>query len=871
MQRLFTILFISFCTLIATAQNFSFQQSVTLSAVLNEKDPSITIKWPLDPDAKNYTIYRKNKNALAWGTSLAVYPKDSFKFTDRNIEVGKTYEYRVTRTHVSTSSIGSGFIFSGIKNPATYQRASILLLVDKRFATSLTAEIDVLKNDLIQEGWNPIITYVADSMKAPLVKGEIRNVRIQNPDLKSIIIIGHVAVPYSGETNYDGHGDHIGAWPSDSYYADYDTQWTDNTVDNVSAGRTENKNIPGDGKFDQSAIPSDIDFEVGRIDFFNMPAFPISELQLLKNYFKKNHNFRVANFKANRKGLVQDNFNYAEGFGQSGVKNFSSFFGPNNVVSGEYRNTLLAESYLWSYGAGGGWYEGAGGISTTQDMAKDSLQTVFTFLFGSYFGDWDSPNNFLRSALGSGTILTAAWAGRPVWAVHHMGLGETIGFGARFSQNNTSTYVPQGYGNRGSHSSLMGDPSLVLFPIKPASNLKATAAADGVSLTWDPSADATEGYSIFRKKKNEKYFSLLSERVTALTYKDPCNAFDTLYEYMVRAVKLESTASGTYYNPSPGIRVSVKSISNTIPKAVMTLQNDFEFITGTSQSINASKVTWLLDKMKNISNDSILNYRLDCLNKEADISLVAHGVCRNDTVTTAMNYNCSEPQSGGAELDDIKCHGGTAGLTIFRFIGAEPFKYLWNTGDTTISIQKPLIAGTYTLTVTSRLKTSRIYSWTFTEPDSLLVTITVTDAKVSAPGKANLTITGGTAPYSYKLSNGGKIDSLAPGDYTVIVTDANGCMLTKNFKVNLNVANQDYNPINVNLYPNPARDFIIINWAENIPELTVSILDVSGRLIITHPSIRNGDRISTKELPAGNYNLQFGSEDLQFFRSFSKQ
>ena len=133
---------------------------------------------------------------------------------------------------------------------------------------------------------------------------------------------------------YDGHGDHNGAWPSDTYYGDLNGIWTDNQVDNATPTRNENKNIIGDGKFDQSSIPSDLELEVGRIDFFNLPAFAKTELQLLKDYFAKNHKFRIGLIKAKRQGIVQDNFNFTEAFGQSGVKNFSAFFGPKNVFIG---------------------------------------------------------------------------------------------------------------------------------------------------------------------------------------------------------------------------------------------------------------------------------------------------------------------------------------------------------------------------------------------------------------------------------------------------------------------------------------------------------------------------------------------------------
>lgn len=39
-------------------------------------------------------------------------------------------------------------------------------------------------------------------------------------DLPTVYILGHVAVPNSGDIYPDGHPDHRGAWPADMYYAD---------------------------------------------------------------------------------------------------------------------------------------------------------------------------------------------------------------------------------------------------------------------------------------------------------------------------------------------------------------------------------------------------------------------------------------------------------------------------------------------------------------------------------------------------------------------------------------------------------------------------------------------------------------------------
>ena len=53
-------------------------------------------------------------------------------------------------------------------------------------------------------------------------------------------------------------------------------------------------------------------------------------------------------------------------------------------------------------------------------------------------------------------------------------------------------------------------------------------------------------------------------------------------------------------------------------------------------------------------------------------------------------------------------------------------------------------------------------------------------------GKASLTISSGTAPFSYKWSNGStqdSVDGLTAGEYSVTVTDARGCSATKDFTI----------------------------------------------------------------------------------------
>ena len=448
------------------------------------------------------------------------------------------------------------YSFAGLEYPTIESRGKLLLVVDNTHIPALNEEIDRLKMDLIGDGWKVGQLNIDHQESVQYVKAMIVNECSLDSTINSLFIIGHIPVPYSGEIAMDGHSDHLGAWPSDAYYGDLDGDWTDNYVNNTSASRTENHNTPGDGKFDQSFLPSDVDLQIGRVDFFDLPAFTESETDLLKRYFDKNHNFRHGLINAEPRGLIDENLNQSHH--AVGWRNFASLVGASNTAAEEYLPTLENESYLWSFGCGGSGYTGCGGVASTTDFATKEIVTVFTMLFGSYFGDWDNQNNVLRSPLASdGLILANMWACVPHWYLHHMALGETIGFSTRLSQNNSTEYSAF-WGNRVVHTALMGDPSLRMHVVKPVSNLSIDSTGiSEVRLTWQPPVDSIIGYNIYRSNNIDGEFTKINEQpVTVTNYLDQLPLIGQNI-YMVRSLKLEVSGSGTYYNMSQGIIDSV--------------------------------------------------------------------------------------------------------------------------------------------------------------------------------------------------------------------------------------------------------------------------------------------------------------------------
>lgn len=564
MNRILPALLLLFIAFSGYSQ-YAYDRSVLVDAKIDKAIPSITLSWNKYTPVTNYSIYRKSKVAGNWGTKIATVPATDTSWTDTDVVVGASYEYRVVRS--GGSYVGYGYIYSGMDVRIDPSQGKIIVLVDSTLVPSLETEINQYLDDLIGEGWIPIYQVVSPLAKVSDVKDLI--VSIYNQDkirTRSLFLLGHIPVPYSGNLNPDGHPDHLGAWPADVFYADMNGTWTDTDVSSETASDPRNKNIPGDGKYDQTYLASPIELQIGRVDFANMPSFSDNATELIRKYLVKNHAFRTKEFVAQRRGLLQDNFNFSEGFAQSAFKSYSTMFGKDKVYTLPYLSTLQTDSYLWSYGAGGGWYQGAGGIATTTDMANNSLNSVFTMLFGSYFGDWDSQDNFLRAALGSGQILTNVWAGRPNFHFHHMALGETIGYDVRLAQNNGMSLYDPGSGAGAVHVALMGDPTLKLFPIKPVENITVKDTNDHVLISWGDYTDTYDHFEVYSRTSADEPFEMIKSLAAGIySYVDSCVQQNKFIEYMVRAVAIETTASGTYQNLSKGAHKSIIPSKGTVP------------------------------------------------------------------------------------------------------------------------------------------------------------------------------------------------------------------------------------------------------------------------------------------------------------------
>lgn len=534
--------------------------------------PKINIEWDYDSLALNYNIYRKFKNDTSW-EELVKLDKSVTKFTDSNINIGIGYEYCLKKKRLDFDAFG--YYYAGIELPEVEYRGKVLLIIDNTIYPNIIDELKVFKKDLIGDGWSIIerICRRSENFNSYAVQ-EVKSIvdeeyRKDSLNLKALILIGRVPVPYSGEYAVDGHfPNHFGAWPSDIYYGVMSKSWSDSIANTTSAERSENWNIPDDGKFDQTVIPSDTRLQIGRIDFYNLPVFKESELELIKLYLQKNHKYRTKQISFENKAVIQDGFGLysGESFASNAWMNFYAILGEDNIEEGNYIETLQNKSYIFGYGCNQGAYDNIYKTAYAEQFATMQINSIFAIFLGSYLADWDSRNNLLRSAIASQpSMLVSFFSGRPFWHFHHLSLGETIGFSETISANNRQPgtdrclYNSNGqWGYREIHNTILGDPTIRLHIVEPVKNFRAEIerinGVKRVKLQWEhPSDTEVLGYYIYKARTYEDRFIRINNQIIKENQYLNDNILQDSNIYMIRALKLQKTVTGSFYNLSQGL------------------------------------------------------------------------------------------------------------------------------------------------------------------------------------------------------------------------------------------------------------------------------------------------------------------------------
>ena len=141
-------------------------------------------------------------------------------------------------------------------------------------------------------------------------------------------------------------------------------------------------------------------------------------------------------------------------------------------------------------------------------------------------------------------------------------------------------------------------------------------------------------------------------------------------------------------------------------------------------------------------------------------------------------------------VQQISCFGANDGSINLNLTGGiAPVTMIWTDGSTAGLIRNNLGPGTYIATISDGTPCHITRTFILVEPQPLVLTATTVNAFVcdnANSGSINLTVGGGTAPYTYSWTNGASTEDLiniTSGTFSVTVTDARGCIKTAQFTI----------------------------------------------------------------------------------------
>ncbi|MDD2634548.1 MAG: T9SS type A sorting domain-containing protein [Bacteroidales bacterium] len=220
------------------------------------------------------------------------------------------------------------------------------------------------------------------------------------------------------------------------------------------------------------------------------------------------------------------------------------------------------------------------------------------------------------------------------------------------------------------------------------------------------------------------------------------------------------------------------------------------------------------------------------------------------------------------------CHGDCNGdATILASAGSGTYSYVWNTLETTPSISN-LCDGLYSVTITDIGTGCTLEkSINIIEPELLSLSLSSTMDSGTADGTATVVSSGGTPPYNYSWNDPATqttpiATGLSAGNWTVTVTDNNGCTETGTTTVDLySTLNNNTIISQVKLFPNPSSGLLNLD-IKNYPdvELSISIYTVNGQIVYSNQyKLVDGALVKTidlSNLSSGMYYLRIISNNL---------
>lgn len=218
--------------------------------------------------------------------------------------------------------------------------------------------------------------------------------------------------------------------------------------------------------------------------------------------------------------------------------------------------------------------------------------------------------------------------------------------------------------------------------------------------------------------------------------------------------------------------------------------------------------------------------------------------------SVSQSVNLTQPAviSLNVTTQNATCFGGNNGsANASASGGSAPYTYAWSNGQTGTQLSG-VSAGSYTLVVTDANGCTASNPVTISQSSQLQLTISSNNPSCngSLNGSAGAQVSGGMGPYTYAWSSGqtgANATGLAAGNYSLQVTDVNGCTASAGFSLS--------NPPALTLSMS-SQDVACNSGSTGSASVTAN----GGTPPYTYAWSNGGSGISISNLAAGAYTVQ---------------
>ena len=164
------------------------------------------------------------------------------------------------------------------------------------------------------------------------------------------------------------------------------------------------------------------------------------------------------------------------------------------------------------------------------------------------------------------------------------------------------------------------------------------------------------------------------------------------------------------------------------------------------------------------------------------------------------------------------------------------------------------------------------------EPDSISIIGMATNSTSAgeSTGAISIVATGGAGGFIYVWSNGENspsISDLLAAEYSITVTDANGCSSVASFTVSeaLGLQTISNNSTQLNLYPNPSAGLINVEFLDNINDVVIiTVINALGQIVVQTTVEVRGETITVIDLKNNKPGIYFVRAQGEFIQETKK-